>query len=346
MSAAHRHVQRAGPRGSARGAHHRQQRADLAGIRSSAGDRARCQLRVLGTASDGRCTPTSRSPRRSPAALLGYVAFGDARESTWFAPQGGVRGQLAEALRASRKYFAVAHEFGHVIGGHVGGPATRLPTPGWEDIDMVAKSVEQENEADRIASLIVSRLDGVDTDPRAPPMVAAGPAIFFALARSVELRARAKSACGVVAIPAKRTTRTAPSAPRRHDVGGVRHRIPRVSGMPGRVASAGLGRPAATRRLGSRSATGRAASSTRSAAGVRRPCSVSLKALIAPPPSLSRACRLLSRRSELSAGSAAREDRPAPWLMGPHLPPDVAPARGPVAMPRLLVQVPPWVRRE
>jgi hypothetical protein len=119
--------------------------------------------------------------------LVAHVVRGDARESNWFTPQGGWRKLLADALWHPALVFGVAHEFGHVIAEHHHGPVTQRPESVFSDLDVVARSIEQEREADQIAGHIVSSREGVDTDPSAASMVAAGPAIFFALAQSTDL---------------------------------------------------------------------------------------------------------------------------------------------------------------
>lgn len=116
--------------------------------------------------------------------LYAYLALGDARLSRKFPPQGGVRGQLSEALCASAIVFAVAHEFGHVIAGHVRAERNAVNRgPNQQGSDLTA---DNELEADRLASVMLRNLAGIHTNPQAPPIALAGPYIFLALAEALE----------------------------------------------------------------------------------------------------------------------------------------------------------------
>jgi hypothetical protein len=118
--------------------------------------------------------------------LAAYVALGEAARGGRLGPHGGVRGEWHDSLSNLSQLFAIAHEFGHVIAGHVSPAANTRELPGAPDARYVAKSFAQEFEADRLAARIIAHHPGIPEDPRNASIAAAGPAIFFALADAIE----------------------------------------------------------------------------------------------------------------------------------------------------------------
>jgi hypothetical protein len=136
----------------------------------------------------GRALYTDEQIGRAFASvLLAYILCGDSTKAIQLPPLGGVRGQVGDALWQSAQIFTVAHEFGHVLAGHtMAGRTKYLATPGWAGVEVVAKSWDDEFEADRIAvRLVAGYADGAG-DPRAPAVMICGPAIFFAVADAVD----------------------------------------------------------------------------------------------------------------------------------------------------------------
>jgi hypothetical protein len=135
----------------------------------------------------GRRLYTSGQIRENYVGMvLAYLAYGDSSLSAKLPFQGGVRGQFTDALWQSAQFFVAAHEFGHVLGEHLSTARTKLlPAPGWEGIELTAKTQEQEVEADQIAVRLAVAHVRASGDLRAPSTMIMGPLFFLALAQSI-----------------------------------------------------------------------------------------------------------------------------------------------------------------
>jgi hypothetical protein len=119
--------------------------------------------------------------------MLAQLLWGDSARAPHFPPQGGVRGQLSDSLWRSVQIFAAAHEFGHVLAGHLSPARTKfLPTPGWEEIECAAKTIRQEFEADLIGMRLVAAHAQASGHPQAPSIMVLGPLVFFAIVEAVD----------------------------------------------------------------------------------------------------------------------------------------------------------------
>lgn len=106
-------------------------------------------------------------------------------------PMGSVaKSMLAASLVKSTEKFVLAHEYGHAVAGHLANPKTVVTRTRAGEVGLIAKSWEQEMEADVIALgvLLASAPRIVDSQEKMfeLEMVVSGPLIFFGIANLLE----------------------------------------------------------------------------------------------------------------------------------------------------------------
>jgi hypothetical protein len=114
---------------------------------------------------DGRHIPSTRTGRSDfsedekqeamTELILAYLLYGDARKATRFAFQHPRKMNAAGAMCDACVLFAVAHEYGHVIGGHLGSARSKTAQTPVGPLDVLEKSYKQEFEADGLGARLV-----------------------------------------------------------------------------------------------------------------------------------------------------------------------------------------------
>jgi hypothetical protein len=123
------------------------------------------------------------------AAIVMAYLLGDVRAIPALPAQGGPRGLMGMYLCEMAETFVVAHEYGHVLAGHVGVPRPREDGEEW-----IRKSHEQELEADQLGVLLMlnaSSKGEAGEGEWLSPFGADGPLFVFALHRLIN-RVRAE----------------------------------------------------------------------------------------------------------------------------------------------------------
>jgi hypothetical protein len=121
--------------------------------------------RMVMTEADGRPLDQIRLPKQMRrrvqcadeqlvSTLAAYIRHGDLRRGGRQPVDGTVRGRLAFRCADAAATFALAHEYGHLMAGHLTGAARRTGD------DWLRKSREQELEADEIGMTLVLRAVG------------------------------------------------------------------------------------------------------------------------------------------------------------------------------------------
>jgi hypothetical protein len=113
--------------------------------------------------------------------VYAYLAFEYSAAASRFPAQGGIRGMVASLLRWFVELFAVAHEYGHLIGGHVSPEWTKRLEVAGSDVDVLAKKRTDEFEADHLGAQLLIGASGVASNPALSMSAVAGPLIFFEL---------------------------------------------------------------------------------------------------------------------------------------------------------------------
>jgi len=129
--------------------------------------------------------------------VLAYIALGDTTYATRFPADASRRGMVASRITNDAELFLVAHEYGHLIGGHLDNPAgtTSLIMPTGSQLNLIRKSHEQEFAADEMAvELMTIRLagrlgDDLETNRLLYRINAGGP-LFFLMLDDLITRAR------------------------------------------------------------------------------------------------------------------------------------------------------------
>lgn len=116
--------------------------------------------------------------------VIAYLANEDSTYATRHPALGGVRGAVAARLCYACELFVIAHEYGHVHGGHLSVGGRRLILPDAPTTPLATKSTNQEVEADRFAFelLLDASVGRVFAD--------IAPVIFFALAELIDTARR------------------------------------------------------------------------------------------------------------------------------------------------------------
>jgi hypothetical protein len=116
--------------------------------------------------------------------VLAYLTVGDPRYATRLPALGGTRMMLFNDFFDNCERFAVAHEYGHLIGGHLDEPKLAVSNTPVGELEIVKKEWQQEFEADVLGALILLRaLPPIrnDYDFMKFKFVVSGPLIFFTL---------------------------------------------------------------------------------------------------------------------------------------------------------------------
>jgi hypothetical protein len=114
--------------------------------------------------------------------IFAYLA-GDFNFARRLPSSGGPRGVLGGMLLTSCETFAIAHEYGHVIAGHVSSRATKFARTPAGSVAFVYKSRDQELQADRLAGqlLLKSQISPQNTDGASLMTAIAAPVVFLGL---------------------------------------------------------------------------------------------------------------------------------------------------------------------
>lgn len=117
----------------------------------------------------------------------------------------GAQQSLGYLITAAAKHFAVAHEFGHLLAGHVHETARHRDIADWN-----AASLHREYEADELAMLLLLR--GLDeSDPfHERALTVAGPFVFLGLDHLI-----ARVQHELYKLPEEMATRTHPPSDKR-----------------------------------------------------------------------------------------------------------------------------------
>jgi hypothetical protein len=120
--------------------------------------------------------------------IIAYLGgnFSYARQ---FPSEGGLLGALTSMLLSSCETFAIAHEYGHALKGHLMSPQTMFALTPVGEVEFVTNSHREELQADLLAAQLMIMSVPRDNDEALKfaqfECAAAGPAIFFALDRLV-----------------------------------------------------------------------------------------------------------------------------------------------------------------
>jgi len=99
----------------------------------------------------------------------------------------GDRGKAVQAFLTSCEQFVLAHEYGHIAKGHLGPHTVAMALPRLGAIDVLAKSKDQEFEADLWAANALVRIYRADESESGAAVVACvGPLMFLLLANVIE----------------------------------------------------------------------------------------------------------------------------------------------------------------
>lgn len=87
--------------------------------------------------------------------VLAYLIAGHSTAAQRFPAEGGFRGIIAGNITTAAEKFVIAHEYGHVIAGHLNSPRTIVAKSGVGEINLISKSWQQEMEADALGAYIM-----------------------------------------------------------------------------------------------------------------------------------------------------------------------------------------------
>jgi hypothetical protein len=141
--------------------------------------------------SDGVIVPDDAPPKGAIVdlaidALLSYLTLRQPTKARRLPPLAWPRGQVVAILTTQAEKFVIAHEYGHVVAGHVSAAGVAQEPEAGHGIHPVAMDHAKEFEADGYGAVVMVTRDATAAGIGGGELgwqqaVAAGPAFFFAL---------------------------------------------------------------------------------------------------------------------------------------------------------------------